>query len=150
MVTPPALMGLRNPWDGKRLGKEIKRGLAFRHLPDARKRRDILLGDLRRLEAQQGDKGAFSLPSAFEWREAIAADAAANADDTHGGLDVVLHDRLEPAAAGGFPVDQLRRFSRVVTGKGYPLERALQNTSNPAAPETLPSSSRSASQRWIT
>lgn len=94
-------MGLPNPWDGKRLGKEIKRGFAARHLPDARKRRDILLGDLRRLEAQQGDKGAFLLPSAFEWREAIAADAAANADDTHGGLDVVLQTgwKLPPPGA---------------------------------------------------
>ncbi|AUH63739.1 tyrosine-type recombinase/integrase [Paracoccus zhejiangensis] len=125
MVTPLALLGLPNPRDGKRLGKEIKRGLATRHLPDARKRRDILLGDLRQLEAQQGDKGAFSLPSAFEWREAIAADAAANPDDAHGRLEMLLHGKLQAAAARGFPVDQLRRFSRVATGKGYPLERAL-------------------------
>jgi hypothetical protein len=35
MLTPPDLIGQPNPWDGKQLGKEIKKGLATRHLPEA-------------------------------------------------------------------------------------------------------------------
>ncbi|WP_108257975.1 hypothetical protein [Mangrovicoccus ximenensis] len=56
MLTPPHLIGMPKPWDGKLLGKEIKRGLTTRSLPEARKRRDALLGDMRRLslEAARG------------------------------------------------------------------------------------------------
>lgn len=31
MLTPPDLIGLPNPWDGKPLGKELKKGLARVH-----------------------------------------------------------------------------------------------------------------------
>ncbi|WP_457824581.1 hypothetical protein, partial [Staphylococcus aureus] len=79
----------------------------------------------RRLDAQQGDKRDLSLQSALHSREEIAAHADKNPDDTHGGREMVLQDRLEAAAARGVPVVQLRRFSRVARGKGYPLERAL-------------------------
>lgn len=101
MVTPAPLVGCPNPWDGTALGKEIKRGLGTRHLPTARKRHDVFLADIHRLEAGLGD------------------------EDEHGGIEMVLHDRLEAAEARGVPLDKLRRFSRVAAGKGYPLDRAL-------------------------
>lgn len=125
MVTPPTLVGVPNPWDGKPLRREIKRGLATSHLPEARKRRDVLLGDVRRLEAGLGDEGSFSLTAAFAWRNALAADHATPEGVQHGGIEMVLHDKLEAAEARGVPLDQLRRFSRIATGKGYPLDRAL-------------------------
>lgn len=61
MMTPPDLVGVPNPWDGKPLPKEIKKGLGTRHLPEARKRRDIALGDIRRLQESLSDRTAFSL-----------------------------------------------------------------------------------------
>lgn len=125
MVTPPALVGVSNPWNGKPLRREIKRGLATSHLPEARKRRDVLLGDVRRLEAGLGDEGSFSLTAAFAWRYALAADHKTPEGSQHGGIEMVLHDKLEAAEARGVPIDQLRRFSRIATGKGYPLDRAL-------------------------
>lgn len=66
MVTPLDLVGGANPWDGNPLGKEIKRGLGTRHLPEARKRRDIALGDIRKLQDGLSDGEAFSLESAVE------------------------------------------------------------------------------------
>lgn len=50
MMTPPELVGIPNPWDGKPLQKEIKRGLGTRHLVKARVERDIKLGDICRLK----------------------------------------------------------------------------------------------------
>ncbi len=124
MVTPPDLVGVPNPWDGKPLPKEIKKGLGTRHLPEARKRRDIALGDIRRLQDSLSDGAAFSLASAVEWREAIAA-ARESAEDPYSvGIELVLSDKLEDAEARGIPRDQLKRFARVATGNGFPLDLA--------------------------
>ena len=123
-VTPLALVGLPNPWNGKPLGKEIRRGLGTRHLPTARKLRDIALGDILRLEDSLSDGAAFSLASAVEWREAIATASQGAEDPRHVGIELVLHDKLEQAEARGLPRDQLKRFSRVATGKGFPLDLA--------------------------
>lgn len=123
-VTPPELVGVPNPWDGRLLGKEIEKGLGTRHLPTARKLRDIVLGDIRRLEECLGDNAAFDLASALEWREDIAA-ARENAEDPrHFGIEFVLLDKLEQAKARGLPRDQLKRFCRVATGKGFPFDLA--------------------------
>lgn len=124
MMTPSDLVGVPNPWDGKPLPKEIKKGLGTRHLPEARKRRDIALGDIRRLQGGLSDGAAFSLASAVEWREAIAS-ARENAEDPYNvGVEQVLTDKLEDAEARGIPCDQLKRFARVATGKGFPLDLA--------------------------
>lgn len=124
MPTPPDLVGVPNPWEGKPFKKEIARGLGTRHLPTARKRRDVLLGDVRRLQANLSDGAAFSLTSAVEWREAIAT-ARESAGDPHNvGIELVLTDKLEEAEARGIPRDQLKRFARVATGKGFPLDLA--------------------------
>lgn len=123
-VTPPELVGIPNPWNGKPLGKEIKKGLGTRHLPEARRLRDIALGDIRRLEDSLSDGAAFSLASAVEWREAIA-EARENADSPQRiGVEMVMTDKLEQAHARGLPLDQLQRFARVASGKGFPLDLA--------------------------
>lgn len=124
-LTPPEMIGIPNPWDGKPLGKEIKKGLGTRHLPEARRLRDIALGDIRRLEDSLSDGAAFSLASAVEWREAIA-DAREKADNPqHIGVEMVMTDKLEQAHARGLPLEQLQRFARVATGKGFPLDLAI-------------------------
>ncbi|MCT8159519.1 tyrosine-type recombinase/integrase [Pseudoruegeria sp. SHC-113] len=127
MVTPHDLVGVPNPWDGKPLGKEIKRGLGTRQLTEARKRRDIALGDIRRLQDGLSDGETFSLASAVQWRETILADQAeaeARDDGSNVGSEFVLHHMLEQAEARGIPRDQLKRFARVATGKGFPLDVA--------------------------
>ena len=127
MVTPLDLVGVPNPWDGKPLGKEIKKGLGTRHLPEARKRRDVALGDIRRLQEGLSDGEAFSLSSAVRWRETILAgqaEAAAQGDGFNVGSEFVLSDKLEQAEARGVPQDQLKRFARIATGKGFPLDIA--------------------------
>lgn len=125
MVTPPDLVGTPNPWDGKPLGKEVKKGLGTRHPTEARKLRDIALGDMRRLAAGQTDDAAFSLPSAMEWREDIASARKNNSDPRAAeGMELVLSDKLEAAESRGLPRSQLKQFSRVATGKGFPLELA--------------------------
>ncbi|MBY4893322.1 phage integrase SAM-like domain-containing protein [Rhodobacteraceae bacterium N5(2021)] len=127
MATPLALVGVPNPWDGKPLAKEIKRGLGTRHLPEARTRRDVVLADIRRLQVSLSDGEAFSLASAVQWRETILTDQAeaqAQGDGHNVGSEFVLADKLEQAEAAGFPRDQLKRFARVATGKGFPLDLA--------------------------
>lgn len=125
MVTPPDLVGLPNPWDGKPLGKEIKKGLATRHLPEARKRRDIVLGEVRRLHRQLSNDDAWSLQSALAWRE-MTEDAQRRQDgeDIVEGYDLVLNDRVEQAAAQGVPSATVKRFVRIASGRGYLLTLA--------------------------
>ena len=124
MPTPPDLVGVPNPWEGKPFKKEIARGLGIRHLPIARKRRDIFLGDVRRLQEKLNDGAAFSLTSAVEWREAIAAAHESAEDPYNVGVEMVLTDKLDDAEARGIPRDQLKQFARVATGKGFPLDHA--------------------------
>lgn len=102
MVTPLELVGVPNPWDGKPFGKEIKKGLGTRHLPEARKRRDIALGDIRRLQDGLSDGEAFSLASAVQWRETIMAEQAeaeAQGDGFQVSSEFVLTDKLGEAGA---------------------------------------------------
>lgn len=127
MKTPPDLVGVPNPWDGKPLGKEIKKGLGTRHPVEARRLRDMALGDVRRLEDDLSDGSAFSLASAVEWREAIKdarQDAEANGEPFNVGAELILQDKLEAAEGRGVPRDQLKRFARVAIGKGFPLDLA--------------------------
>jgi len=127
MATPLDLVGVPNPWDGRPFGREIKKGLGTRQLPEARKRRDIALGDIRRLQDGLSDGEAFSLPSAVQWRKTILAEQAeaeAQGDGFNVGSEFVLSDKLERAEARGVPRDQLKRFARVATGRGFPLDLA--------------------------
>ncbi|WP_417209989.1 tyrosine-type recombinase/integrase [Antarctobacter sp.] len=120
MVTPPELIGKPNPLTGKLCRKTLIKGLGTRHPVEARKRRDIALGEIRKAVAELSDEGRFSLSSAEEWREVIAND-----DSEEQGIELVLSDQLEKAAERGVPEAQLRSFNRVALGKGYPITTAL-------------------------
>ena len=77
-VTPAPLIGIPDPWDCKPLGREVRRGLGTRHLPEARKRRDIALGDIRKLQHDHGDAARWSLQQrwtgARTWRKHAGRD----------------------------------------------------------------------------
>lgn len=143
MTTPVELIGVPNPWDGSPLKKEIRRGLGTRHLLEARKRRDIALGDIRRLQDRLSDGAEFSLTSAVEWREAIATARESAEDPYNVGTELILTDKLEDAEARGILRDQLKRFARVATGNGFPLDLAhaqyveARRTGNPYGYEPL-------------
>ncbi|SOC20488.1 site-specific recombinase XerD [Rhodobacter sp. JA431] len=128
MDTPPELIGLPNPWDGKPFRKAITRGLGTRRLTDARKLRDIALGDIRRLQDGLRDNDAFTLTSALEWREMVKAarqEAIEEGDPFNVGVEFILHDKLEDAAKrNAVPPEELKRFARVATGTGFPLDHA--------------------------
>ncbi|CAN0279521.1 unnamed protein product, partial [Chrysoparadoxa australica] len=121
MITPTELIGKPNPLTGKPFGKEVKKGLGTRHPVEARKRRDIALGEIRKAAAELSDEGRFSLSSAEEWREMIAND-----DSEEHGIELILSDKLEEAAKRGVPETKLRSFNRVALGKGYPIAKALE------------------------
>ena len=76
MRTPSALRGLIDPSTGKKFGTYIKRSLGgTRHLPTAKKLRDIRLAEVRAMEADAvrgaalGDR--FSMEKASAWAEAL-------------------------------------------------------------------------------
>ena len=135
MVTPPDLIGVPNPWDGRPFGKEIRRGLKTRHLPTARKNRDLLLGDIRRLESGTSDVDAFSIASAVEYREIIKEAGAQAEDPSNVGEEFVLTDRLERAEASGVPHSRLRQFSRIAFGEGYPIAIAKEEYIKARSPD---------------
>ena len=121
MVTPPELVGKPNPWTGKAFGKEIKKGLKTRRLPEARKLRDVALGDVRKLAFENTDAGRFSMESAEEWRTLIQQDQSEEQV-----VSSVLSDKLEAAASRGASEVKLRRFGRLAFGKGLPLTKAAE------------------------
>lgn len=125
MVTPRELVGIPNPWDGKPLGREVRRGLGTRHLPEARKRRDIALGDVRKLQNGLTDEARWSLQSALDWRES-AETLRQKDEEAAEDLDLIFPDLLEQAERKGVPIQTLRRFARVASGKGFPLSLALE------------------------
>lgn len=102
MVTPLELIGKPNPWTGKPFGKEIKKGLGTRRLVEARKLRDVALGEVRQVALELSDVGRFSLKSAKEWDKAIREDEARNTDPaTQGGVSMILNESLKGSLNGG-------------------------------------------------
>lgn len=120
MVTPIELVGKANPWTGKPFGKEIRRGLKTRSLPEVRGHRDVALGEVRKLALNYTDEGRLSLAEAEAWREAIREDESEEQDTS-----AVLLDKLEAAASRGVPEVKLRSFGRVAFGRGFPISKAL-------------------------
>ncbi|MEH6832917.1 MAG: hypothetical protein V7661_18975 [Sulfitobacter sp.] len=51
MLTPPVLVGTKNPWTEKPFGKETKLGLDTRSHAEALRIRDVRVGQIRQLEA---------------------------------------------------------------------------------------------------
>lgn len=138
MVTPVELHGTTNPWTGKPFGKEIKVGLRTRRLPEAKQKRDVLLGKVRELQHAARGADKVSLKSAEDW-------AAARAEDEKRGTGpdgVTVQDALEDtiSALRARPKSkrpssaQLRQFKRVAYGTGYLLEAALHRYLEDRAP----------------
>lgn len=146
MITPLELVGKPNPWTGKMLGKEIKKGLGTRRLVEARKLRDVALGEVRQVARELSDVGRFSLKSAKEWDEAIREDDAQHTDpDTQGAVSMVLNERLHEAERRGVLSRRLKSFARVAFGEGFPLDHAVaqyveeQSPNNPRGYKPLAS-----------
>lgn len=126
MVTPPSLVGLPNPWDGKPLGREIKRGLGTRYAHEARARRDVLLGDVRRLEMGAAGDDQFTLATAKEYRDLLKAEQAAGQIDDYGYSPMEHHIShvLDNAEAAGVSVEERKQFARIAYGSGFPISEA--------------------------
>lgn len=131
MITPPSLIGRPNPWTGKPFGKEIKKGLQSRQLVEARKRRDVALGEVRQCVHLLTEEGRHSTEVALEWHKQIQREQ--NSEDpiirAHGSpASLVLTERL----AQSFPERNVRlppratRFAKVAFGDGFPLDTAVE------------------------
>lgn len=138
MKTPPALVGTANPKTGKPFGSEIKLGTGTRHLPEARRRRDVYLGEIRKLEAAAREDDRWSLEAAEGWREAIAAYDDGYTEDPERGNPIVpetvdprdvLADQVEslPNLPRSKQPDRLKlkRFLGVALRTGFPIDDAL-------------------------
>ena len=126
MITPLELVGKPNPWTGKPFGKEIKKGLGTRRLVEARKLRDVALGEVRQVALELSDVGRFSLKSAKDWNEAIREDDAKNTDPAaQGGVSMILNESLHKAERRGVSTARLKKFARVAFGEGFPIDHAI-------------------------
>lgn len=122
MITPPILLGKPNPWDGKPFQREIKRGLGTRDRREARKRRDIILGDIQRAaDKVRNGRDSWSKESAYSWRE--MRDEAD--DDQRWFLDSTLGEMIEAAAIKKVPKAKVKTFFDIYHRRGYPLADAL-------------------------
>ncbi len=76
MKAPQSLRGTPNPWaEGKPIGTWIIRSMAGeRHLPSAKKLRDIYLAEVRKLEIEYRARHRFSLEKAELWADALRVD----------------------------------------------------------------------------
>jgi integrase len=72
MRTPDALIGYRNAKTGKPYGREIREGLGTRELREARKRRDIRLGQIRAEERKASAERLGDMDEALSYREVLA------------------------------------------------------------------------------
>jgi len=97
MRTPMALKGMTDPATGRTFGRYIKRSLGgTRHLPTARKLRDIRLAEVRAMEADAvhgatlGDR--FSIERASAWAEALRVQRAEGGPDEY---DPDVQDLIE-------------------------------------------------------
>ncbi|MEO1140312.1 MAG: tyrosine-type recombinase/integrase [Pseudomonadota bacterium] len=86
--TPSALKGMLDPSTGKKFGTYIKRSLGgTRHLPTAKKLRDIRLAEVRAMEADAvkgtalGDR--FSIEKASAWADALHVQRAEGGPDDY-------------------------------------------------------------------
>jgi integrase len=93
MPTPPVLVGKTNPRTNKPYGREIREGLGgIRHLPEARRRRDLRLGEIRREEVLAISASGSTLEEALT----IAADLRKIEDDEEREIiESALTDRAE-------------------------------------------------------
>lgn len=117
MKTPKNLRGTPNPWsEGKPLGTWIIRPMeGQRHLPSAKKLRDIYLAEVRKLEIEYRARTRWSLERADLWADALTAER----DDTL--VRDLIYDEAERAPEG-----QRKAFLKVATATTLPLSKATE------------------------
>ena len=127
MVTPPELVGLFCEWTNKPFGKEIKRGLATRQRALARKRRDLVLGEIRQLQLGASDAGKFSSATARDIRADLAKlRQMRGSEDAVEAMEGGLSDILYDADRRGVPLAKLKPFAKVAMGHGMLLSDAVE------------------------
>ncbi len=126
MRTPLAMKGMNDPATGKVFGTYIKRSLgATRHLPTAKKMRDIRLAEIRAMEAdairgaELGDR--FSLDRASAWAEALQVQRAKGGPDEH---EPDVLDLIE-AEANRAPSAKRKTFEKVALSNTLSITDAV-------------------------
>ncbi|EDQ06529.1 Tyrosine recombinase XerC [Sulfitobacter indolifex] len=125
MKTPLTLRGTSNPWaEGKPFGTWIIRPMAGeRHLPSAKRLRDIYLAEVRKLEVEYRARQKFSLEKAELWADALRADRDATF------VRDLIYDEAERA-----PESDRRAFLKVATATTLPLSKAKEQYLEARAP----------------
>lgn len=126
MRTPSALRGMMDPSTGKRFGSFIKRSLGgTRHLPTAKKLRDIRLAEVRAMEADAargaslGDR--FGIERATAWAEALRVQRAQGGpDDYEPDVQDLIEDEVRKA-----PKEKRKAFKKVALSGTLSLEEAV-------------------------
>ena len=118
MKAPQSLRGTPNPWaEGKPIGTWIIRPMGGeRHLPSAKKLRDIYLAEVRKLEIEYRVRHRFSLEKAELWAEALRA-------QHHD--DLLVRDLIYEEAESA-PSDERKAFLKVATATTLPLSKATE------------------------
>lgn len=117
MKTPKSLRATPNPWSNdKPFGTWIIRSMdGERHLPSAKKLRDIYLAEVRKLEIVYRARNRFSLEKAELWADALRADSDATL------VRDLIYDEAERA-----PESDRRAFLKVATATTLPLSKARE------------------------
>ncbi len=122
MDTPAALIGITNPWTGKPFRKTIGKGLGTPYLSEARRLRDIYVGQLRQMEYDASDASKYDADMALAFRQELQeADAKDPTGKTAEGLELAMSNALEAAESRGQPRKKLRQFNRIASRSGYPF-----------------------------
>ncbi|WP_139279305.1 phage integrase SAM-like domain-containing protein [Roseovarius marisflavi] len=142
MKVPVGLRGTPNPWaDGKPFGTWIIRPMSGeRHLPSAKKLRDIYLAEIRKLEVTYAARQRHSLEKAEQWAEAMKSASRAivpdrdekgfvpNDEEYLASFEVdsafirdLIYDEAERA-----PESDRRAFLKVATATTLPLSKARE------------------------
>lgn len=150
MKTPKRLRGTPNPWSKDKLfGVWIIRSMGGeRHLPTAKKLRDIYLAEVRNLEIEYRARERFSLERAEMWAEAMNAKPnvtipaqnergfQSSEEETLDGLEVesvfirdLIYDEAERA-----PKSERKAFLKVATATTMPLSKAVDQYLEARAP----------------
>ncbi|SDX99842.1 Site-specific recombinase XerD [Albimonas donghaensis] len=131
METPKSLVGTPNPWTGRPFGREIKKGLGTRLKREAMRQRDLVLGQVRELEASARRGQHFAAEAAERWRQALLDhDKTASGDPDECNprdvlLDMVERDERLPKGRRNSTQQELEAFAAVAVRSELLLADAL-------------------------
>ncbi|MBY6156138.1 tyrosine-type recombinase/integrase [Pseudooceanicola nitratireducens] len=126
MKTPKGLLGTPNPWSqGKSFGTWIIRPMeGERHLPTAKKIRDMFLAEVRKLEVTYRARKRYSPEKAEMWAEALRDE---HEDESF--IRSLIYDEAEKA-----PESERKAFLKIATSDTLPLSRATPQYLEARAP----------------